>query len=77
MDEQTIQEFWNAHPYGEDIVGGLDTRFRGDYERFFEEWDEWKHALDESHSAHALMEANVCGKRVLEIGPGQGAEADS
>ncbi len=75
MDEQAIQEFWNAHPCGEGMVGALDTTFRGDYERFFEEYDAWKYAL-ESHIPACLDDANVCGKRVLEIGTGEGAEAE-
>ena len=37
LDESWIRDFWNSHPCGDGLVGGLDGRYRGDYERFFEE----------------------------------------
>jgi hypothetical protein len=33
MDETTIERFWETHPCGDWRVGGLDRRYRGDYEK--------------------------------------------
>ena len=45
------------------MVGALDTTFRGDYERFFEEYDAWKYTLEESAFPQCLDDANVCGEQ--------------
>ena len=75
MDESTIQEFWNSHPCGEEQVRRLDDTSLGDIERFFDVYDNLKYGL-ERHIPACLDGLGVAGKRVLEIGPGEGSEAE-
>ena len=75
MDQDTVQEFWNAHPCGDAIVGGLHDRFSGDYEEFFRRYDEWRYRL-EDHIPECLDRTDWQGQQVLEIGLGQGAESE-
>ena len=75
MNEADIERFWNAHPCGDDIVGGLRDRFEGDYESFFRSYDSWRYR-QERHILSCLDGIDVAGKRVLEIGLGQGAESE-
>jgi SAM-dependent methyltransferase len=73
--EREIASFWEAHPCGDDLLGGLDERFRGDYASFFESYDADRYSV-ESHIPGCLDRLQVSGKRVLEIGLGQGAESE-
>ncbi len=73
--ETNIADFWQAHPCGDDLIGGLDDRFRGDFSAFFEAYDADRYRL-ESHIPRCLDEIDVRGKRVLEIGLGQGSESE-
>ena len=75
MNEQQIEAFWGDHPCGNALVGGLDERFRGDYESFFAAYDNWRYKI-ENHIPECL--SNICfkGKTVLEIGLGQGADSE-
>lgn len=75
MQESDIQDFWNTHPCGDQMVGGLAAEHRGDYDRFFTEYDAFKYRL-ESHIPGCLDQLDARGKRVLEIGLGQGAESE-
>jgi SAM-dependent methyltransferase len=75
MDEVTIQSFWNSHPCGESFVVALDKSSQDDYDRFFREYDAWKYKL-EDHIPACLDGLHVDGKQVLEIGTGEGAEAE-
>ena len=75
MDEQTIEGFWSSHPCGDGLVGGLDDGYRGDYDRFFHDYDAFRYDL-ESHIPACLDRLGVAGKRVLEVGIGQGSEAE-
>lgn len=75
MDEQTVQEFWQSHACGDAQVGGLQERFEGDYERFFTDYDRFRYA-NERHIPACLESLNVAGKKVLEIGLGQGSESE-
>ncbi len=75
MDEATVQAFWDAHPCGDHIVGGLHQRFADDYERFFVGYDHWRYH-QESHILECLDAVEWRGRRVLEIGLGQGAESE-
>lgn len=75
MSEAEIGSFWESHPCGEARVGGLEGRLRGDYEDFFDRYDEHKYRL-EWHIPRCIAELDVGGKRVLEIGLGQGAESE-
>ena len=74
-DEPTIEEFWNSHPCGEEQVRQLDATSVGDYQRFFDVYDAMKYGL-ERHIPECLSGLNVAGQRLLEIGPGEGAESE-
>lgn len=76
MDEQTVQDFWQSHACGDALVGGLKERFGGDYEKFFADYDQFRYSV-ERHLPACLDDLNVAGKRVLEIGLGQGADSES
>ena len=75
MTEGDVQDFWNAHPCGDHIVGGLHSEFADDYERFFAAYDAWRYD-QEGHILACLDQTDWAGKRVLEIGLGQGAESE-
>ncbi len=74
MRESDIQDFWNRHPCGEMGVGGLE-RFRGDYESFFSDYDSYRYHKHR-HLLSCLDHIDFEGKRVLEIGLGQGADSE-
>ncbi len=75
VSEADIEDFWQAHPCGDHLLGGLDARFRGDYAEFFDAYDADRYRL-ESHIPGCLDDLDVRGKQVLEIGLGQGAESE-
>ncbi len=75
MDEQTVQRFWQDHACGDAQVGGLRERFHSDYEKFFTDYDRFRYR-NERHLPACIDGLNVRGKRVLEIGLGQGAESE-
>lgn len=75
MNESDVQEFWNAHPCGDHIVGGLRGGFADDHERFFAAYDAWRYD-QESHIPECLDRFDFADRRVLEIGLGQGAESE-
>jgi SAM-dependent methyltransferase len=75
MNETDVQEFWNAHPCGDHIVGGLHGEFADNYERFFAAYDAWRYD-QERHIPSCLDRFDFRDKRVLEIGLGQGAESE-
>lgn len=70
-----IEQFWNAHPCGDWQVGGLEEAYRGDYERFFTDYDAFRYKY-EAHIPGCLDRLDVDGKQVLEVGIGEGAEAE-
>lgn len=74
MDQLEIQDFWQKHPCGEDFVGGAEN-YEADYERFFENYDKFRYAK-EPHILKCLENIDFQGKRTLEIGLGQGADAE-
>lgn len=76
MDEQTVQDFWEHHACGDALIGGLKERFGGDYEKFFSDYDEFRYSM-EDHLPACFDALGVSGARVLEIGLGQGADAES
>lgn len=76
MDEQTVQDFWQRHACGDALVGGLKEQFGGDYERFFSDYDEFRYGM-EDHLPACFDALEVSGKRMLEIGLGQGADSES
>ncbi|MGA9131058.1 MAG: class I SAM-dependent methyltransferase [Candidatus Sulfotelmatobacter sp.] len=73
--EQDISVFWEANPCGDSQVGGLEERFGGDFNRFFSEYDAFRYRR-EKHILPCLDRANFAGKKVLEIGLGQGADSE-
>jgi SAM-dependent methyltransferase len=75
VNETEVQTFWNAHPCGDHIVGGLRQEFADDYERFFAAYDRWRYD-QEGHIPATLDRFPWQGKKVLEIGLGQGAESE-
>jgi len=74
MNESEIQDFWQKHPCGEDFVGGAEN-YEADYEKFFENYDEFRYSK-EPHILECLKNIDFQGKRTLEIGLGQGADAE-
>ncbi len=76
MDERRVQDFWQNHACGDALVGGLKERFGGDYEKFFADYDQFRYSA-ERHLPACFDAMNVSGKRVLEIGLGQGADSES
>ncbi|MGH3718871.1 MAG: class I SAM-dependent methyltransferase [Pseudonocardiaceae bacterium] len=75
MDENDIQSFWNSHPCGDHILGGLHGAFADDYERFFTAYDTWRYR-QEKHIPACLDQIDWHSKEVLEVGLGQGAESE-
>jgi SAM-dependent methyltransferase len=75
MNETEVKSFWNAHPCGDHIVGGLRQEFAEDYERFFAAYDAWRYR-QEGHIPACLDRVDWRDKKVLEIGLGQGAESE-
>lgn len=74
MNESDIEEFWNRHPCGDFQVGGLDA-YANDYSAFFSDYDSFRYH-NEPHILACLDGINFKGKRVLEIGLGQGADSE-
>lgn len=75
MNEGDVRSFWNAHPCGDHIVGGLHDGFADDYESFFTSYDAWRYR-QEGHIPACLDRIDWRDKSVLEIGLGQGAESE-
>ena len=75
MNEAQVQAFWQAHPCGDQQVGGLDQAFRGDYEAFFRQYDAFRYSR-EGHILGCLDGIDFRGAKVLEIGLGQGADSE-
>jgi ubiquinone/menaquinone biosynthesis C-methylase UbiE len=75
VQEPEIQRFWEANPCGDWQVGRLEGRFGGDYERFFTEYDAFRYRR-EDHIPGCLDGIAFAGKKVLEIGLGQGTESE-
>ena len=75
MQEAEIQGFWTAHPCGDQLLGAPDGETREDYEAFFRRYDTAKYRL-EPHIPRCLDRLDLQGRRVLEVGLGQGAETE-
>jgi SAM-dependent methyltransferase len=69
--EEAIRDFWAAHPCGDHQV----ERPTSDDEAFLERYDKFRYS-QEGHILHRLDAIDFKGKRVLEIGPGQGADSE-
>jgi len=74
MKETEIQDFWQKHPCGEDFAGGAE-KYESDYEQFFESYDKFRYTK-EPHILECLKNIDFDGKKTLEIGLGQGADAE-
>jgi ubiquinone/menaquinone biosynthesis C-methylase UbiE len=74
MNESEIQDFWQKHPCGEDFVGGAQ-KYEADYERFFDNYDKFRYTK-EPHILECLKNIDFQGKKTLEVGLGQGADAE-
>jgi SAM-dependent methyltransferase len=75
VDELAVQRFWQGHACGDAQVGGLRERFEGDYDRFFADCDAFRYGT-ERHLPECIDALKVNGKRVLEIGLGEGSDAE-
>jgi SAM-dependent methyltransferase len=73
VTETEIEDFWQKHPCGDAQVGGLARH--QDYESFFQAYDQFRYAT-EAHIPACLDQIDFRGKRVLEIGLGEGAESE-
>ncbi len=73
--ETEIKDFWQTHPCGAELVGDLNDETRVEYEEFFRRYDNFRYSLEE-HILKNLDRIAFAGKRVLEIGLGQGADAE-
>jgi ubiquinone/menaquinone biosynthesis C-methylase UbiE len=72
MNETDIRDFWQAHPCGEGLI---PESFEADIGRFFESYDAMRYSK-ERHILDCLKAIDFKGKSVLEIGLGQGADAE-
>jgi SAM-dependent methyltransferase len=70
--ESAVAAFWEENPCGENVLG---RRLNGDHEDFFRRYDEMRYAR-EAHILSCLDAIDFRGKRVLEVGLGQGADAE-
>lgn len=75
MNEAEVESFWNSHPCGDHIVGRLHGAFADDYEKFFAAYDAWRYQ-QEGHIPGCLDRIDWRGRKVLEIGLGQGTESE-
>ena len=73
--ESEIQDFWQTHPCGAELVGDLTGDARAEYAEFFSRYDKFRYST-EPHILSNLDKIDLDGKRVLEIGLGQGADAE-
>lgn len=64
-----IEQFWDAHPCGESLVGRED-----DWRSFFERYDRYRYST-EGHILKEMDGLDLSGKDVLEIGIGQAADS--
>jgi ubiquinone/menaquinone biosynthesis C-methylase UbiE len=68
---EQIAEFWESDPCGSSFIKSKST-----WRDFFIEYDNFKYSV-EPHIPHELSKIDFNNKKVLEIGLGQGAEAQT
>lgn len=66
--DKSIQQFWNLNPVGSNFV-----EYHND-KSFYENYDKFRYST-ESHILSELDNIDLKGKKVLEIGLGQGADS--
>jgi ubiquinone/menaquinone biosynthesis C-methylase UbiE len=71
VSEDKIAGFWEAHPCGAQLAGGVTDLD----DEFFSRYDSLRYG-EEAHIPAFLDAMHVAGKRVLEIGLGQGADSE-
>jgi ubiquinone/menaquinone biosynthesis C-methylase UbiE len=74
-EESVIKQHWQNNSVGENVVGSLENDFAGDYSKFFKSYDQWLYT-SQSHILRALDKFEWKGKRILEIGLGQGSDSE-
>lgn len=75
MKESEISDFWQQNPCGASLVGDLTDEERQAYAEFFDRYDGFRYST-ELHILANLDAIDLKGKRVLEIGLGQGADSE-
>lgn len=75
MLESDIKNFWQTHPCGAELVGDMTSDERASYAEFFARYDAYRYDK-EPHILANLDRIDFRGRRVLEIGLGQGADAE-
>ena len=73
--QSEIQDFWQQHPCGAELVGDLTEESRAAYLDFFDRYDKYRYSK-EGHILTNLDRIDFKGRDVLEIGLGQGADAE-
>lgn len=73
--EEEIKDFWQQNPCGAELVGDFSDETREAYEDFFKRYDQYRYTK-EAHILKNLDRIDFKGKKVLEIGLGQGADAE-
>jgi ubiquinone/menaquinone biosynthesis C-methylase UbiE len=73
--ENEIKDFWQTHPCGAELVGDLTEESRDNYLDFFKRYDDYRYTK-EPHILSNLKRIDFHGKKILEIGLGQGADSE-
>ena len=73
--QDEIQDFWQRHPCGAELVGDMTDDSRLAYLDFFDRYDSYRYTK-EGHILTNLDRIDLEGKKVLEIGLGQGADSE-
>ena len=60
VPEADIAGFWESHPCGDEMIGGLVERYREDFSAFFSAYDDARYKL-ESHIPACLDALGVKG----------------
>jgi SAM-dependent methyltransferase len=75
VSEQDIRDFWNGQPCGTNIVPPRDVTDDASFLRYLDEYDTFRYER-EGHIQTMFDRFDFAGKRVLEIGLGQGADSE-
>jgi ubiquinone/menaquinone biosynthesis C-methylase UbiE len=75
VSEQDIRDFWNGQPCGTNIVPPHDVTDDASFLGYLDEYDAFRYNR-EGHILTMFDRFDLRGKRVLEIGLGQGADSE-